>query len=298
MTYSVYCKTPIKKERMMAEVRNFDKTINEFIMTAEEITQLLIDRDIVLIFNESVPGSEHDETLKLLRKGLEWESDVYLVENQAFTLFNDDPGHFLATTLDTVFDILRDIKNSYANAETVILNGSLLSIFAHMLNDKSLLTRLTEDTQMSSEDKRREIKLGLESAWITSNFPVQDYSCIKEYVTDTFMWNEFVSALFMCGNIHVIPYHLDKLDLDKLEEVKYKLPLKYRMLVEDHDDYASTLLSIRKVESLLDSVMGDRIKSQRLPQYPEDPLNTYFRTEASLFLNPTEIKNIVNRTMR
>lgn len=282
----------------MAEVRNFDKTINEFIMTAEEITQLLIDRDIVLIFNESVPGSEHDETLKLLRKGLEWESDVYLVENQAFTLFNDDPGHFLATTLDTVFDILRDIKNSYANAETVILNGSLLSIFAHMLNDKSLLTRLTEDTQMSSEDKRREIKLGLESAWITSNFPVQDYSCIKEYVTDTFMWNEFVSALFMCGNIHVIPYHLDKLDLDKLEEVKYKLPLKYRMLVEDHDDYASTLLSIRKVESLLDSVMGDRIKSQRLPQYPEDPLNTYFRTEASLFLNPTEIKNIVNRTMR
>lgn len=282
----------------MAEVRNFDKTINEFIMTAEEITQLLIDRDIVLIFNESVPGSEHDETLKLLRKGLEWESDVYLVENQAFTLFNDDPGHFLATTLDTVFDILRDIKNSWDSAKTFILNGSLLSIFAHMLKHESLLTRLTKDTQMSSEDKRREIKLGLESAWITSNFPVQDYSCIKEYVTDTFMWNEFVSALFMCGNIHVIPYHLDKLDLDKLEEVKYKLPLKYRMLVEDHDDYASTLLSIRKVESLLDSVMGDRIKSQRLPQYPEDPLNTYFRTETRLFLNPTEIKNIVNRTMR
>ncbi|MBO5628619.1 MAG: hypothetical protein J5965_06005 [Aeriscardovia sp.] len=281
----------------MAEMRNFDKTINEFIMTAEEITQLLIDRDIVFIFNESVPGSEHDETLKLLRKGLERENGEYLVENGSFTVFNDDPGRFLAMTLDMIFGILLEIKNSWYNTGTVIFNGSLLSIFAHMLKDKSLLTRLTEDTQMSSADKRREIKLGLESAWITSNFPAQDYSCIKEYVTDTFMWNEFVSALFMCGNIHVIPYHLDKLDLDKIEEVKYKLPWKYRMLVEDHDDYASTLLSISKVESLLDSVMGDRIKSQRLPQYPEDSLNTYFRTDTSLFLDPTEIKFIVNRDM-
>lgn len=282
----------------MAEKRNFDKTINEFIMTAEEITQLLIDRDIVLIFNESVPGSEHDETLKLLRKGLDQECSEYRVEDVPFTVFNDDPGHFLAVTLDEIFGILRDIKNSYDNTETFIFNGSLLSIFAYMLKDKSLLTRLTEDTQMSSADKRREIKLGLESAWITSNFPAQDYSCVKEYVTDTFMWNEFVSALFMCENIHVIPYHLDKLELDKLEEVKYKLPLKYRILVQDHDDYASTLLSIRKVASLLDNVMGDRVKGKRLPQYPEDPLNTYFRTETRLFLNPTEIKNIVNRTYR
>lgn len=274
----------------MSETRNFDKTINEFIMTAEEITQLLIDRDIVFIFNESVPGSEHDETLKLLDKGCEWESSEYWVNNEYLPIENTYPEQTIAMTLEEVFEILRDIKNSHDTAETYIFNGSLLSIFAYMLKHESSLTRFSEDTQMSTADKIKEIKLGLESAWITSNFPAQDYSCIKEYVTDTFMWNEFISAIFMCGHIHVIPYHVDK-----LEEAEYD-SLKHRVLVEDSDEFARTLLSMRKVASLLDSITGDRVKDERLPQYPKALLNTYFRTETSLFLNPTEIKNIVNRT--
>lgn len=257
-------------------------------MTADEITQLLIDRDIVFIFNESIPCSEHDETLKLLNKGLDYEDGEYLVENSEFPVICDNLGHAAAYTLELIFDILRDIKNSYENSETFIFNGSLLNIFASMLEEGQLLTRLSEDTQMSSADKVREIKLSLESAWCTNNFPSQNYSCIKEYVTDTFMWNEFISAIFMCANIHVIPYHPDN-----LEEVKYD-PLKQWMWVENPDDFASTLISIRKTTSLLDSIMGDRVASKRLPQYPEAPLNTYFRTEKRLFLNPTEIKNIVD----
>lgn len=276
----------------MSETRNLDKTINEFIMTAEEITQLLIDRDIVLIFNESVPGSEHDETFKLLGKGLNYEDSAYQVNNEYLPIENEYPGQTIGVTLDMIFEILRDIKNSYDDAETYIFNGSLLSIFAYMLKHESPLTLLSEDTQMSSADKIREIKLELESAWITSNFPACNYSCIKEYVTDTFMWNEFISAIFMCGHIHVIPYYVDK-----SEEVKYD-SLKHRILMEESDEFANTLLSMRKVASLLDKITGDRVKGKRLPQYPNTPLNTYFRTETSLFLNPTEIKNIVKRTYK
>lgn len=274
----------------MSEMRNFDKTINEFIMTAEEITQLLIDRDIVLIFNESVPGSEHDETLKLLDKGFDWESGEYWVKNEYLPIENTYPEQIIAMTLEEVFEILRDIKNSYDNTETFIFDGSLLSIFAYMLKHESSLTRFSEDTQMPTADKINEIKFGLESAWITSNFPAQDYSCIKEYITDTFMWNEFISAIFHCGHIHEISYYPDNFEM-----IRYEAPT---ICMEREADVATIMLSNRRLALLLDSITRDRAKDKRLPQYSEASLNTYFRTETSLFLNPLEIKNIVNRTMR
>lgn len=59
----------------MSETRNLDKTINEFIMTADKITQLLYDRNIVFLFNEDIPSEEQNETTKLLKKGLASERD-------------------------------------------------------------------------------------------------------------------------------------------------------------------------------------------------------------------------------
>lgn len=103
------------------------------------------------------------------------------------------------------------------------------------------------------------------------------------------MRNEFISAIFQCGHIHEISYYPDDIEM-----IRYKA---LTICMRNEDDPATIMLSNRKLALLLDSVMGDRVKSPRLPQYPEDRLNTYFRTETSLFLNPTVIKNHVNRTM-
>ena len=81
------------------------------IMTADEITQLLLDRNIIILFNENIPCVEHDETTKLIKKALEAESAKYTWKE--YSLKQNTSKNAIEnarTSLSQMISLLWDIK--------------------------------------------------------------------------------------------------------------------------------------------------------------------------------------------
>lgn len=225
-----------------------NKTINESIMTADEITQLLYNRNIVFLFNENTPNNEHDKTLKFLRETLKTESKKYTFEQcHLYAAPKSHPKEGASLLLDMIFTTLQSIKDSDLHDHTIIFDGDFLNILADMLNNVEL-SDISHAIGSSPVDGIEEFKTRLERAWINANYPAQNYKCIKEYVTDTFMWNEFISTLFQCKNIHAINY-----DVEDCYKVKNYCKNDYtdEVIVMDTDDYSH----IRMFKEILAELM-------------------------------------------
>ncbi|MBO5631744.1 MAG: hypothetical protein J5965_21965 [Aeriscardovia sp.] len=105
------------------------------IMTADEITQLLLDHNVIILFNENIPCNEHDQTTQLIKKALEAEKTKYTWTEYSLKQNSKNTAYTNAKTfLNRMLDLLRDIKDGggVIDNQTILCDDGLLGIFTHL----------------------------------------------------------------------------------------------------------------------------------------------------------------------
>lgn len=273
-----------------SKILNDIETNMHTVMTAKEINQLLIDRDIVILFNENIPCEEHDKTVKLLEKALKDETKDY--EFKEYTLYPVSDGT-LATSvqcfMDSFLTICNDIKNSDAHNQTILFNNGFIDLFVNLIGERSLIP-LVYYTQTSGSDMISKFKTQLEHAYMMINYPdKKDYQMLKKYVTTLYAWNEIVSTILTCGHIHEITYYPE----NSFGVKKYFQEHDIRMST---DDFANRMFFNQQLAWHMESLLDNRSRKEGRHSWIDTAsLNSYFRTETNLLLSPGIMKNIVER---
>lgn len=273
-----------------SKILNDIETNMHTVTTAKEIKQLLIDRDIVFLFNENIPCEEHDKTVKLLEKGLKDEAKDY--DFKEYPLYQNADGTLTTSTqcfMNSFLTICNDIKNSDAHNQTILFTNGFIDLFVNLIGKSSLIP-LVYYTHTSGSGMRSKLKSRLEHAYMTLNFPHEkDYPKIQDYVNGLFQWNEIVSAIFQCGHIHEITYYPE----NSVGVEKYFQEHDIHITT---DDFADRMFFNQQLAWHIESILEERSRKEGRPTWVDTAsLNSYFRTETDLLLNLPMMKNIVER---
>lgn len=294
-------------------------------MTADEITQLLHARDIVLLFNEDVLCPEHEELTNLLKniEVVEFSPDslkethiaiplLCAQENSATRAENDK---LLKNPLDSskmpeaerklrsVLNVLDDIKNSSACHKIFFFEFGIIDLFQHLMFEQTIAALKQYDLPSETIVEKLKNQLEYHYAQCYSSLKNKTFNEIKSIMSKVDQWDEFVSAILQCVNIRTINYHPQ--DPHEIKEY-YEKTSKERhhdlpSLSWDEDDtenYARKLL----YRDALEYVLTKKINGC-YSDYDDRPpacstLQDYLYATSKLVLDSNVIENIVEREMQ
>lgn len=275
------------------------------VMTADEITQLLYERDIEFLFNENIPCAERDKVLltkkstyydgKLNKHTLfEWRDEFFHVYGEdRVKKYSLNQGEDLESNIqnfmDRMMSLIQDIKNSDTCHQTIIFDDGFLTLFSRMLKT-STLYNIMYYNYLTHNTVVEELKTELEGAYYYASIPddVKTVEQLEELKKQAEQWGELVSAIFQCGNIHIMTYHPK--DRQKLED--------YWMtnnIDNDPDDFGMTMFWDGVTEFILRHHLPPRVRSAEysLGIGMPDCVLSYLRESLDLFVDPKSIHYLV-----
>lgn len=279
------------------------------IMTADEITQLLYDRDIVLLFNEKAPCEEHDKMVEDLQHMIDHQNInvtaahlmniPYEVKKYSLNLTDEKPYEKQSRPFtDNVLSLLKDIKNSDIHSKTIILDDGFFNLFTSMIDYRRLSSliyygSLTDDTAL------REFKTELDSSYIKSwGSSTRNARGLGYLTREVKQFEELVSAILTCGHIHTITYH----PKNKCMLAAWQRNNKGRN-VEDYDpewdDFGSKMFKNGVVEDFLKQHTGSRVMTDKdiRVSISLNEVDTYLHHNSDLFIDPYILRRILKRVL-
>lgn len=296
------------------------------IMTADEITQLLHDRDIVLLFNEDVLCPEREELTNLLKNievvefspaSLEkiniptiCEQEKNITSKVNDILLKDLPSSSKTPEeeqkLNSVLNVLDNIKNSTASHKIILFEFGIIDLFRHLLFEQTIAAFKQYD--LSSETIVKELKNQLEYHYAQRypSFNNKSFDEIKSIMSKVDQWDEFVSAILQCVNIRTINYHPQ--NPQAINE--YCMKMRVTSGVEtgraipflsdryDSEDYARELLYRDALEYVLTKKINGRYSASDYRPPVCSTLQDYLYATSRLVLDSNVIENVVEREMQ
>ena len=275
------------------------------IMAAEEITELLYARDIEFLFNENIPCEERDKVL-LTKKSTYYDGKLnkhtlFEWRDQFFSIYGDDrvkkyslnQGEDLESNIqnfmDRMMSLIQDIKTSDTCHQTIIFDDGFLTLFSQMLKT-STLYNIMYYNYLTHNTVLEELKTELEGAYYYASIPydVNTVEQLKELKKQAAQWGELVSAIFQCGNIHIMTYHPK--DRQKLEDYWMK-----NHSDNDPDTFGMTMFWNGVTEFILRHHLPPRERSAEYSSrsgMPESVLS-YLRESLDLFVDPRSVHYLV-----
>lgn len=298
-------------------------------MTADEITQLLHDRDIVLLFNEDVLCPEREELTNLLKniEVVEFSSasleeiniPTLCAQEKNITSKGNDilafPLKDLPSSsetpeeeqkLNSVLNVLDNIKNSTASHKIILFEFGIIDLFRHLLFEQTIAAFKQYD--LSSETIVKELKNQLEYhyAQCYPSFNNKSFDAIKSIMSKVDQWDEFVSAILQCVNIRTINYHPQnpqaineycmKMRLTSDVETGEAVPFLSNRY--DREDYARGLLYRDALEYVLTKKINGRYSASDYRPPVCSTLHDYLYATSRLVLDSNVIENVVEREMQ
>lgn len=275
------------------------------IMTADEITELLYDRDIVLLFNEKTPCEEHDKMVEDLQDmitfqnmGVGWEhlkNIPYEVKSYSLNITNEKPYDRQARRFtDNMMSLLEDIKNSDIHSKTIILDDGFFNLFTSMIDYRRLSSLIyygpdTDDAAL------REFKNELDDSYIKSlDDGTHNARGLGYLAREVKQFEELVSAILTCGHIHTITYH----PKNKCMLAAWQRDNKGRE-VEDYDpewdDFGSKMFESGIVEDFLKQHTGSRVMTDKdiRVSISLNEVDTYLHHNSDLFIDPYILRRML-----
>lgn len=255
------------------------------IMTADEITKLLLDRNIIILFNENIPCIEHDETTRLIKKALEAEATEYtwkeysLKQNTNKTAFEN-----ARTFLEYIISLLWDIKyRESLHDQTILCDDGFLGIFTHLFTTNNKIPNLLSTLQYCPGKRRKDalesINTTLLGPYSDGLLDVHDPSNAIFSMMELNQMENFINAIFQCGNIQEVTYN--PCDYNEIFEYREH----YGVPEMSTEDFGSDLFLRDQLRlALWDNVHYRKNTTQTPISY--DSLNDYLRTCSSLFVDP------------
>lgn len=279
------------------------------IITAEEITQLLYDRDIVFLFNENVSCEEHDTIVKDLQDmitfqnmGASWEhlkNIPYEVKSYSLNLTNEKPYARQARRFtDNMMSLLEDIKNSDIHSKTIILDDGFFNLFTSMIDYRRLSSLIyygpdTDDAAL------REFKNELDDSYIKSlDDGTRSARGLGYLAREVKQFEELVSAILTCGHIHTITYH----PKNKCMLAAWQRNNKGRN-VEDYDpewdDFGAEMFKNGVVEDFLKQHTGSRVMTDKdvRVSISLNEVDLYLHHNSDLFIDPCVLCRILKKVL-
>lgn len=255
------------------------------IMTADEITQLLLDRNIIILFNENIPCIEHDETTQLIKKALEAEATEYTWTEYSLRQHNNKNAMENARTfLSQMISLLWDIKyREKLHDQTILCDDGFLGIFTHLFTIKNKIPNLLSTFQYCQGMRRKDaldwIQTAIIGPYSDGLLDYYDPSDAIFSMTELTHMENLISAIFQCGNIQEVTYN----------------PCSYNEIFKYREHYGVPEMSTEAFGS--DLFLRDQLRlllwdnvhyRQNTTQTPIsfDSFNNYLRTCSSLFVDP------------
>ncbi|MBO5631747.1 MAG: hypothetical protein J5965_21980 [Aeriscardovia sp.] len=274
------------------------------LMTADEITQLLYDRNIVFLFNENIPCEEHDRVL--LSKEDVWDKKAGKVTHHVYKdrLFDglfrnrvqkyslnqssDNLTTNIQNFMDSVMSLLQDIKNSDMCNQTIFFDDGFLRLFTRML-DMTTWHEVMYYNYLSNNSIAVALKLELQESYMHHVHSVaSDDVDLNKLPQDCKQWYELVSAIFECSYIHIMTYH----PKDKQALVDY---WQAHNSDETINDFGNEMFLNGVTEFILRHHLPARERSAEYSSrygLPESVLS-YLRESLDLFIDPKSIHYLV-----
>lgn len=249
-------------------------------MTADEITKLLLDRNIILLFNENL-GDEvtdefHKKCTEWTKKALEAETAKYTFREWSVWQSDTTDIYMNIQNFTTrVLNLLQDIKDSDTHDQTILLDDSFMYLFAKICSS-AMLSNLFYYSSRDQYQQLHYLQKLLVGGYKDRSFYYRPTEKDLQLIDQ---WNTLITVIFKCGNIKTITY--SPTFLDELE-----------MYAEQHhksfnaNSFARTMFFKDQLEDFLEDMMYDRqLSSPSSSSSKYGSVNNYLRSDAKLFVD-------------
>ena len=222
---------------------------------------------------------------------------LFEYRNTRFSVYGDDrvkkyslnQGEDLESNIqnfmDRMMSLIEDIKTSDTRHQTIIFDDGFLTLFSMMLKT-STLYNIMYYNYLTHNTVEEELKTELKGAYYYASIPddVNTVEQLKELKKQAEQWNELVSAIFECGNIHIMTYH--PRDRQMLEDYWMK-----NNIGNDPDDFGMTMFWNGVTEFILRHHLPQRTRSAEYSFRGGllEGVLSYLRESLELFIDPKSI---------
>lgn len=274
------------------------------LMTDNEITELLLDRNIVFLFNEKIPCVEHERVFLQKEDVFDTKSGEVTHHVYKDTLFdglfrdrvkkyslNQSCDNTLTMNIQnfmtSMMSLLQDIKNSDMRDQTIFLNDGFLRLFTRMLNVKTWY-QVMYYNYLSNNSIAVALELELQKSYMhyVHSVATSDVD-LNKLPQDCKQWFELVSAILECPYIHIMTYH----PKDKQALVDY---WQENHIDQTIDDFGVDMFLNGVTEFLLRHHCHDQRVDKGVPTSINfDGVLSYLRDCSDLFVDPRMIHNLL-----
>lgn len=278
------------------------------IMTADEITKLLHDRDIVLLFNEDVLCPEREELTNLLKK-VGAVTPVTTLKKYAIPMLTEMSEEKLENVpeteqkLNSVLNVLDDIKNSTASHKIILFESGIIDLFQPLMFEQTIAALKQYDLPSETIVEKLKNQLEYHYAQCYPSLKNKTFNEIKSIMSRVDQWDEFVSAILQCVNIRTINYHpQDPYEIKeyyaKTSKERYPALPSLPWDEDDTENYARKLLYRDAFEYVLTKKINERYSASDYRPPVCSTLHDYLYATSRLVLDSNVIENVVEREMQ